>query len=79
MTSIDTNMAKDLGNTLFNASLTALAVIGTRYASKSMGLKDRPIELKPKSVAMLAADIGAATYMVTKLQNNNVIPKKIFT
>jgi hypothetical protein len=70
---------KDIGNALYKGGLLAFATLGSRYVTKSMGFKDRPIEFKAKSLAMLAVDISAGTYVVQKLQDNNTIPNNIFT
>lgn len=75
---MDTNV-KNIGNVIYEAALVTVAATGIRYASKSLGLKDRPIEFKPKSIAMLALDIGVATYVVDKLQTSQTIPSKVFT
>ena len=73
------DMLKDVGNTLYNASLIATATVGSRYIStKLAGIKDRPVDFKLKSIGMLALDIGVGTFIVTKLHDNGV-PNKIFT
>ena len=76
---MNSNLVKDIGNSLFDATLVAVAAVGSRYLSKSMGFKDRPIEFKPKSVAMLAVDIGFGTFLVKKLRDSKALPDKIFT
>ena len=69
---------KDIGNTLYQGGLLAAGVVGSRYLSKSLGLKDRPIEFKLKNLGMLALEVAAANYVVQKLQDSAVIPKNIF-
>lgn len=73
------NSMKDLGNVAYNAGLIAVGVIGSRMATKSMGFKDRPVEFKLKSAGMLALDIATSTYLLKTMQDNKVIPDKIFT
>ena len=70
---------KDYGNILYNSLLIAGGVVASRYTMKALGMKDRPIELKLKSVGMLAADISISNYGIKALQNNNIVPKTIFT
>ena len=69
---------KDIGNALYKGALLATATVGSRYVTKSLGFKERPVEPKLKSVGMLALDISAATYIVQQLQDAKVIPDKIF-
>ena len=70
---------KDIGNTLYNSALIAVAIAGSRYlTTKCVGLKDRPIDFKPKDIGMLTLDIGIGTMVVKKLHDAGV-PNKIFT
>lgn len=73
------NNVKELGNGFYSGSLIALGVVGMRYATKQMGFKDRPVEMKLKSLMMLGLEIGAATALVQKLQASGTIPSKVFT
>lgn len=70
---------KDIGNALYNGALMAVGVIATRMGLKAMGFKDRPLDMKPASVGMLAGEIGVANYAVQKLKDAKVLPATIFT
>lgn len=72
------DIMKDLGNMLYASALIATATVGSRYlTTKVAGMKDRPVDFKLKSLAMLTLDIGVGSMVVGKLQDNGV-PKKIF-
>jgi hypothetical protein len=58
--------------------LIALGVVVEKYAMKSLGFKDRPVDMKLKNLAMLGAEIGVSTVFVQKLQAANYIPTAIF-
>ena len=70
---------KDIGNTAYNSLLIASGAVASRYISaKVLGMKDRPLEFKLKSLGMLALDIGASNGIITSLQKSGTIPKTIF-
>jgi hypothetical protein len=69
--------AKDVLNTLYNATIVTGAVVGARYLTKSFGMKDRPIDFKLKNVTMLILDMFIGNYVVKKLHDNNILPDKI--
>lgn len=73
------DIGKDIGNTLYNSLLIAVATAGSRYLTKMAGMKDRPIEFKLKSVGALALDIGVGSMIVKRLHDNKILPDKIFT
>jgi len=74
---MDANV-KEIGNNLYNGALVTGALLATRMASTALGFKERPLELKPKSFAMFAAEATAATYIVKKAKEMG-LPDKIFT
>ena len=78
MTSMNSNI-KDLGNSLYSGALIAGAIVGSRAATKSLGFKDRPLDVKMKSLVMLAVDAAIANYVVNKLNTAVILPAKIFT
>lgn len=72
------NVIKDLGNTLYKSTLYAIAIAGSRSLTKQIGMKDRPIEFKMKSIGMLALDTGVGVAVVSELTKRNIIPDEIF-
>lgn len=77
MAGMETSL-KELGNALYTGVLISVGAVGTRYTTKNFGFKDRPLDLKVKSLAMLALDITAGSYAVKKLQDAKILPEKIF-
>ena len=71
------NTIKDIVNGLYSGSLIAIGVVGTRLATRELGLKNLPVDMSPKSLAMLGAEISVSTMAVQKLQDSNVLPSKI--
>ena len=69
---------KDVVNALYDGVLMAMGVVGSRYALTEMGVKNRPIELKPKSIAMLGAEMATSTFVIQKLKTSGVLPDKIW-
>lgn len=69
---------QDIGNTLYRSTLYAIAIAGSRTLTKQFGMKDRPIELKMKSIGMLALDTGVGVGTVSMLIQKNIIPNEIF-
>lgn len=69
---------KDVVNALYNGVLMATGVVGIRYALTEVGVKNRPIELKPKSLTMLGAEMATSTFVIQKLKTSGVLPDKIW-
>ena len=69
---------KDLVNALYNGVLVATGMVGIRYGLTEVGIKNRPIELKPKSLAMLGAEITTSIFVIQKLKTSGVLPDKIW-
>ena len=71
------NTLKDIGNALYQGALLATGLVVTRKAVKELGFKDRPVEMKVKSLGMLSAEIATASFVLKKLQDTG-LPANVF-
>lgn len=70
---------KTWGNAIYTAALLGSGMAVSRYALTKVGMKNRPVEFKLKSVGMLTLDASISTLAVGMLQDKAGVPKKIFT